>query len=196
MCEEGDEDSAARSVCLLCGTILADGQLRNNTAFRAEAMGKLTITILLQCLYDFIGRTPTILTLHTCDNQALVKRVNNLRDNNNFHTINNPIDGNIIVPTAYWVDRTNLMSKWVRGHAERRKTDVNEWTDDEWANDITDMYADRAWHITPRIHCSTIAISFLHHTSLQIQVPGGSMSGKIARRLADDINRRRGLQQL
>ena len=29
-----------------------------------------------------------------------------------------------------------------------------------------------------------------------MQVPGGSMSGKIARRLADDINRRRGLQQI
>ena len=76
------------------------------------------------------------------------------------------------------------------------KSDINEWTDDEWANDIADEYANRAWTTIPHIHCSNIAIPFLHHTSLQIQVPGGSMSGKIARRLADDINRRRGLQQL
>jgi len=62
-CEDIDEDSAARRVCLLCGTILADGRFRDNASFRAEAMGKLTITILLQCLYNFIDRTPTIPTL-------------------------------------------------------------------------------------------------------------------------------------
>ena len=97
--------------CLMCGTILADGRYADNTTFRAEAMGKLTITILLQRLYEFIGRTPTIPTMHTCDNQALDKRVNNIRDNNKFHTINDPIDGDIIVPTAYWADRTILKSK-------------------------------------------------------------------------------------
>ena len=123
-------------------------------------MGKLTITILLKCLYDFIGRKPTIPTLHTCDNQALVKWVNNLRDNNNFHTINDPIDGDIIVPTAYWTDCNNLKSKWVRGHAERQKVDTAERADEEWANGVADTYADRAWHTTPRIHCSPIQGGF------------------------------------
>eukprot|EP00816_Leptocylindrus_hargravesii_P012772 CAMPEP_0196825678 /NCGR_PEP_ID=MMETSP1362-20130617/93199_1 /TAXON_ID=163516 /ORGANISM="Leptocylindrus danicus, Strain CCMP1856" /LENGTH=234 /DNA_ID=CAMNT_0042206153 /DNA_START=356 /DNA_END=1060 /DNA_ORIENTATION=+ len=118
-CDADDEDSVARRTCLMCGTILADRRFEDNTSFQAEAMGKLTITILLQCLYDFIGRTPAIPTLHTCNNQALVKRVNNKRNNNNFHTINDPIDGDVIIPTAYWADRTTLKSKWVRGHTER-----------------------------------------------------------------------------
>ena len=43
---------------------------------------------------------------------------------------------------------------------------------------------------------SLIAITSQHHHSLQIRVPSGSMSGKIARQLADDINTRLGLQQL
>eukprot|EP00816_Leptocylindrus_hargravesii_P007855 CAMPEP_0196825006 /NCGR_PEP_ID=MMETSP1362-20130617/92805_1 /TAXON_ID=163516 /ORGANISM="Leptocylindrus danicus, Strain CCMP1856" /LENGTH=286 /DNA_ID=CAMNT_0042205369 /DNA_START=2265 /DNA_END=3125 /DNA_ORIENTATION=+ len=132
--DDDNEDLVVWRTCLLCGTILADGQFDDNTSFCAGAMGKLTITILLQCLYDFIGRTSTISTIHTCDNQALVKWVNNLHDNNNFHTINDPIDRDIIVPTAYWADRTNLKSKWVREHAERQKTDTTEWTDEEWAN--------------------------------------------------------------
>ena len=76
------DDSMVGRVCLLCGTILADGRYTDNTSFRAEAMGKLTVTILLQCLYDFLGRRPTTPTLHTCDNLALVRRVNNIRDNN------------------------------------------------------------------------------------------------------------------
>ena len=111
--DDADVDSMDGRTCLMCGTILADGRFADNTSFRAEAMGKLTITILLQCLYDFIGRTPTIPTLHTCDNQALVKQVNNIQNNNNFHTINNPMDGDIIVPTAYWADQTILQSKWI-----------------------------------------------------------------------------------
>ena len=124
-------DATVGRTCLMCGTILADGRFADNTSFRAEAMGKLTVTILLQCIYDFLGRTPTTPTLHTCDNQALVRRVNNIRDNNRFNTINDPIDGDILIPTAYWADRTILQSTWVRGHAERRKPDVKDWTDEE-----------------------------------------------------------------
>ena len=40
-------------------------------------------------------------------------------------------------------------SKWVQGHAERRKADTEEWTNDERANDIADCYADRAWRTQP-----------------------------------------------
>jgi len=74
--------------------------------------------------------------------------------------------------------------------------DVSEWTDEEWAIDVADSYAGRAWSTPGRPHCSPIAIQFLHHNSLQIQVPGGSISGKIANRIAADINTRQGLQQL
>ena len=55
--DDADDDSMAGRTCLMCGTILADGRFADNTSFRAGAMGKLTITILLQCLYNFIGRT-------------------------------------------------------------------------------------------------------------------------------------------
>jgi len=186
---DADEDLVDRCTCLLCGTILVDGRCENNTSFWVEAVGKLTITILLQCLYDFLGRTPTIPTLHTCDNHAVVKRVNTLQKNNNFHTINNPIDGDILVPTAYWADRTNLKSKWVRGHAERRKDYIKEWTDVKWANDIADTPTELG--ILPR----TFTAPKLPSPSFTTP-PSTSMSGKIARRLADDINRRRGLQHL
>mmetsp|Transcript_4510 Transcript_4510/g.6884 ORF Transcript_4510/g.6884 Transcript_4510/m.6884 type:complete len:214 (+) Transcript_4510:394-1035(+) len=108
----------------------------------------LIITILFKCLCNFFDCKPTSSTLHTCDNQALVKRVNNIRDNNNFHTLNDPIDADIIVPTAYWADHTLLKSKWVRGHAKCWKIDTAEWTDEEWANNIADTYADRDWHTT------------------------------------------------
>ena len=144
----------------------------------------------------FIDRKPTESTHHTCDNQALVKRVNGIRDEDNIHTLNDPIDGDIIVPTAYWATKTKMSSSWVRGHPERRKDDPKAWTDDEWANDIADSYANKAWSTRSRPPCSTTAIHFRHHTSLQIHIPGGSISGKVARRLATDINTRRGLQQL
>ena len=56
-----------RRCCLMAGTILVDGRLQSNTSYRAEAMGKLTATILLHCLYSFIDRTPTKTTYHTCE---------------------------------------------------------------------------------------------------------------------------------
>jgi len=85
---------------------------------------------------------------------------------------------------------------WVWGHAEHRKLDINEWTGKEWANDVADLYAEWAWWTHPCTHCSIIAISLLHYNSLQIQARNGSILGKITRHLADDINTRRGLQQL
>ena len=102
------DDPVDVRVCLFAGTILVDGRLESNTSFRAEAMGKLTVSILLHCLYEFIDRHPTVPTYHTCDNQALVKRVNGIRDEDNIHTLNDPIDGDIIVPTAYWATKTKI----------------------------------------------------------------------------------------
>ena len=134
-------------------------------------------------------------TYHTCDNRALVSRINTIRNNNDYHIITNPIDGDIIIPTAFWATKTLINSRWVRGHAERRK-DINYWTSDEWANNTSDTYASKAWLRKPPIQCSPTAIQFLHHHSLQIQVPSGSMSGRTSRRLADEISTRRGLQQL
>jgi len=61
-CSEDDKDLVDQRTSLMCSTILLDGQLANNTSFRAEAMGKLTVTILLKCLYDFIDGQPTIPT--------------------------------------------------------------------------------------------------------------------------------------
>ena len=194
--EEDTDKTNGRRRILLANTILVDGRLQSNTSYRAEGTGKLAAVIVLQCLYAFLGRTPTKPTYHTCDNQALVSRVNTIRKYNDFKTLNDPIDGDIIVPTAYWATATKLESKWVRGHAERRKVDISEWTDEEWANDLADSYANRAWTTPSRPHCSPIATNFLHHNSLQILIPGGTISGKIARRIADDINKRQGLQQL
>mmetsp|Transcript_5276 Transcript_5276/g.7811 ORF Transcript_5276/g.7811 Transcript_5276/m.7811 type:complete len:106 (-) Transcript_5276:119-436(-) len=76
--DDDDEDLVAWRMCLLCGTILVDGWLENSTTYRAEALGKLIVTTLLQCIYNFIGCQPTIPTLYTCDNQALVNWVNNI----------------------------------------------------------------------------------------------------------------------
>ena len=122
----------------MAGTILVDGRLQSNTSYRAEAMGKLTATILLHCLYTFINRNPTKPTYHTCDNRALVSRINTIHNNNDHHTITDPIDRDIIIPTAFWANQTWLQSKWVRGHAECRKDNINDWTNNEWANDISD----------------------------------------------------------
>ena len=121
---EDDEDYDAekdtgttngRRQILLANTILVDGRLKSNTSYRAEGTGKLAAVIVLQCLYDFLGRTPTKPPYHTCDNQALVSRVNTIRKYNDFKTLNDPIDGDIVVPTAYWATATMLESKWVRG---------------------------------------------------------------------------------
>ena len=196
--DDSDEDTkhVEKRTPLLANTILVDGRLESNSSYRAEAMGKLTGSIILHCIYKFINRKPTKTTYHTCDNQALISRINNIRENSDFHASTDPIDGDIVIPAAHWADKIKLKSTWARGHPERRKEDPKDWTDDEWANDIADHYADRAWRTPSRPHCSPIAITFHHHHSLQIQVPSGSMSGKIARQLADDINTRRGLQQL
>ena len=51
-----EDDPVDVRVCLFAGTILVDGRLESNTSFRAEAMGKLTVSILLHCLYAFIDR--------------------------------------------------------------------------------------------------------------------------------------------
>jgi len=45
-CDDDDEDLVTRQRCLLCGTILVDGWLADNTSFRSEALGKLIITII------------------------------------------------------------------------------------------------------------------------------------------------------
>uniref|UniRef100_A0A7S2JX31 Uncharacterized protein n=1 Tax=Leptocylindrus danicus TaxID=163516 RepID=A0A7S2JX31_9STRA len=119
-CDE-DEDTQmmnGRQQILLTNTILVDGRLKSNTSYQEEAMGKLSAVIILCCLYDFLGHTPTKPTYHTCDNQALVSRINTICNYNDYKTLNYPIDGNIVVLTAYWATVTMMESKWVHGHAK------------------------------------------------------------------------------
>ena len=143
--EEADVDSRIISSfkVLLKWTILIDGHLDSNSAYRAEAVGVFTVTIVLH----FIGlylRQQHIATSLICNNEGLEKCINKYYDFDMNHITPDMTEAHIIVPTIHFSKQINYKIEWHHGHIERQKEDIQQWTAQEAANVAVDELAGRA----------------------------------------------------
>ena len=72
---------------LFGGTILADGRLDLNSAYRAESAGVFTVTIFLHFLQLYLQQHH-IATSLICDNEGLVKCTSKYYDFDMSHALN------------------------------------------------------------------------------------------------------------
>ena len=109
---------------LFGGTILVDGSSAISYLFPPE----------------IIHQNPTAsfnsINTHNmmCDNDGLVKKVNYLMQLTNKTVLLDPIDTDLVPPTAHWGSKMNRKIQWVQCHVERRKPNQEEWTDEEWVD--------------------------------------------------------------
>ena len=86
-------------------TIRVDGSLDAHTAFRAEALGCLSIPIIIGLAKEFIHQYQRLQVRHTCDNQGLVDQLRWLYKQERYHTIPDTADNAFTIPTAHWAKK-------------------------------------------------------------------------------------------
>ena len=93
-----DQDLKTRCRC----TILVDSSLEEMSSFRSEAMGTLTTAIILHLLRLFTETQHPSTSIHTCDNDGLVEKVNYLIQKINKTILSDPVDADLVLPTGHW----------------------------------------------------------------------------------------------
>ena len=128
MSDDVDEDGhlTKRRKILMGSTMLVDGRLDANTAFRVEALGCLVVPINVCLANEFINQHQRLRVRHTCDNQGLVDQLCWMYKQERYHTIPDTADNDLTVPTAHWAKRNDSRLIWQQGHAERREKDPNK----------------------------------------------------------------------
>ena len=103
----------------------------------------------------------------------------------------------LIRETLHWVQKIQWTPRWERGHPERRIRDRSKCSYSELGNHFADRLAVEMWNGNP-MHCQINLCSPImpHAQSLQVQLPDGTISGKIKQNLSPIINTTIGLQQL
>ena len=133
MSDDLDEDGqlTKQRKTLMGGTMLVDGRLDMNTAFRVEALGCLIISIIVCLANEFIHQHQRLRVRHTCDNQGLVDQLCWMYKQERYHTIPDTVDNDLTVPTAHWAKKNDSKLIWQQGHTERQEKDPKKWTNDE-----------------------------------------------------------------
>ena len=183
-----DKDIKREAKVLFGGTILVDVSLEEMSSYRAEAMGTITTAIVLYLLRLFTQTQHISTATHTCDNDGLVKKVTYLMKQTHTSVLSDPVDADLVLPTAHWGSKMGLKMRWIQGHVERRKPNQEEWTDEEWINVEADELAGRAWTptlsplLTPTMNPTNnnIAIRFTQCSLLQVLYKEKSISGNVA----------------
>ena len=158
--------------------------------------GTITTAIALYLLRLFAQTQHNSTSTHTCDNDGLVIKVTYLIQQTPKSVLSDPVDVDPVLPIAHWGSKW----KWTMRHAERRKPNQEEWTDEEWINVSADELAGRAWTPTPSPSLQptmsptndSIAIRFTQCSSLQVLHKEKSISGNVARRLPRRITINKG----
>ena len=178
-------------------TMLVDGRLDANTAFRVEALGCLVVPINVCLANEFINQHQRLRVRHTCDNQGLVDQLCWMYKQERYHTIPDTADNDLTVPTAHWAKKNDSRLIWQQGHTERREKDPNKWTNDEWANGEVDRLAGRAWGDKFRhVQNQANAIRYWHTGDIQVITSTGSIAGQISKRLSEILTTERGMPAL
>ena len=78
--------SSKSFLLLLGGTMQVDGRSDENMAFRAEALGCLSIPLIVCLAKEFINHHQRIGVHHRCDNQGLVDQLCQFYKHEHYHT--------------------------------------------------------------------------------------------------------------
>ena len=109
----------------------------------------------------------------------------------------NVTDSALICETLHWGQKIRWTPRWERGHPEWRIPDRSKWSYSEWGNHFANSLAGEVWNGDPMHYKSNPYAPIMPHAkSLQVQLPDGTIRGKIKQNLPPIINTKIGLQQL
>lgn len=102
-----------------------DGLLDSNSAYRAESVGVLTVTIFLHLLHLYI-EYQQIATSLICDNKGLVKCISKYNDFDMSHITPDMTEADIILPMIHFSKSLKYNLEWHHRHIERQKEDMQQ----------------------------------------------------------------------
>ena len=167
------------------------------SSYRAEGTGLLIIPFLAAQLMKYLNLNSLPQINHNCDNQELIVKVKSMLPTKRAWWWNDVTDSDLICETLHWGQQIQWNPRWERGHPERRIADRRLWSNSEWGNHFADSLAGEAWDLHPTQYQHNPYAPILPHAqSLQLQLPDGTINGKIKQHLPSIINTRVGIQQL
>ena len=174
---------------MLCRNNFSRWQFRRDELIYIRGnRGTITVAIVIYLLRLFTGTQHPSTSMHTWDNDGLVKKVTYVMQLMTNTVLSNPVDTDLVLPIAHWGLKINWKMRWIQGHVERRKLNQKEWMDEEWINVSADKLAGKAWTPTPSPSTlptmsstnNNIAIRFTQCSSLLALHKEKSILGNVA----------------
>ena len=131
---------------------------------------------------------------HNCDNQDQIIKVKSMLPTKQAWWWYDVTDSDLICETLHWGQSIQWTPWWEQGHPEWRIPDRSKWSNSEWGNHFADSLAGEVWNSNPMNYQSNPCAPIMPHAQfLQVQLPDGTISGKIKQNLPRIINTEVGL---
>ena len=164
---------------------------------KALGTGLLIIPFLAAHLMTFLNLDSPLQVNNNCDNQELIVKVKSMLPTKHDWWWYDVTYTDLIRETLHWGQKIQWTPRWEQGHPEIQIPERSKWSYSQWGNHFTDSLTGEVWNSDQMNYQSNPCAPIMQHAqSLQVQLPDGTISGKIKQNLPPIINTKIGLQQL